>query len=58
MVRILTLPITNNRFFHMAEKHPGYRIFVLGAGFSIDAGLPLASELFSEVCKLIEQRYG
>jgi len=42
----------------MSNSHPGFRIFILGAGFSKLAGLPLASELFSEVLNLIEGRYG
>ena len=42
----------------MAESHPGYRIFFLGAGFSRPAGLPLATELFPLIQKNIEARYG
>jgi hypothetical protein len=42
----------------MPESHPGFRIFVLGAGFSRPAGLPLAMELFAEVHRSIELRYG
>lgn len=42
----------------MTERHPGFRIFVLGAGFSRPAGLPLATELFSEVRNRIEQHHG
>lgn len=42
----------------MAATHPGFRIFVIGAGFSRTAGLPLAFELFPEVQKRIELRYG
>ncbi len=42
----------------MAILHPGHRIFVVGAGFSRPAGLPLASELFSEVRRRIEDRHG
>ncbi|NNU45236.1 SIR2 family protein [Ramlibacter montanisoli] len=38
--------------------HPGFRIFVLGAGFSRPAGLPLASELFPLVKNSIEERHG
>lgn len=42
----------------MSEQHPGFRVFVIGAGFSRPAGLPLASELFSEVRNRIELRHG
>lgn len=42
----------------MVAPPPGFRIFVLGAGFSRPAGLPLAVELFSEVRNQIEQRHG
>jgi hypothetical protein len=42
----------------MDEAHPGFRIFVLGAGFSRPAGLPLGGELFTEVRKRIELRHG
>lgn len=42
----------------MDEAHPGFRIFVLGAGFSRSAGLPLGAELFTEVRKCIEFRHG
>jgi hypothetical protein len=42
----------------MAARHPGFRIFVLGAGFSRPAGLPLAAELFDEVKRRIEDQYG
>lgn len=42
----------------MPIAHPGFRIFVLGAGFSRPAGLPLAAELFSEVRSSVERRYG
>lgn len=30
-------------------SHPGFRIFIIGAGFSVPAGLPLASSLFKEI---------
>lgn len=40
------------------ETHPGYRIFVLGAGFSRPAGLPLATELYSLVRHYIRDVYG
>ena len=42
----------------MGNTHPGFRIFILGAGFSVPAGLPLASQLFSEVRSQIEMNYG
>lgn len=42
----------------MAEPHPGFRIFIIGAGFSKPAGLPLASELFEEVIEDIESHHG
>lgn len=42
----------------MTSAHPGFRIFVLGAGFSKPAGLPLASELYREVKRSIEARHG
>lgn len=42
----------------MATEHPGFRIFVLGAGFSKGAGLPLASELFPLVKASIESENG
>lgn len=42
----------------MREEHPGFRIFILGAGFSRPAGLPLANELFKEVRAQIERCYG
>ncbi|KXS32992.1 MAG: Uncharacterized protein AWT59_0919 [Candidatus Gallionella acididurans] len=42
----------------MTSVHPGLRIFVLGAGFSALARLPLATELFSEVRSHIEHLYG
>ncbi|WLD57729.1 SIR2 family protein [Salinispirillum sp. LH 10-3-1] len=42
----------------MSSDHPGFRIFVLGAGFSKPAGLPLASELYGEVKSAIEARHG
>ena len=35
----------------MANEHPGFRILVLGAGFSRLAGLPLGKELFADVQK-------
>lgn len=38
--------------------HPGFRIFILGAGFSRPAGLPLASALYPAVKSLIERKYG
>jgi hypothetical protein len=42
----------------MPNAHPGFRIFVLGAGFSRPAGLPLAADLYSLVKNEIEIRYG
>lgn len=42
----------------MTSAHPGFRIFVLGAGFSRKAGLPLASALLPRVKTAIEQRHG
>lgn len=42
----------------MTARHPGFRIFVLGAGFSRSAGLPLAAELFDEVKRRVERQYG
>lgn len=39
-------------------QHPGFRIFVLGAGFSRPAGLPLATELFPAVRARIEGQHG
>lgn len=42
----------------MSKAHPGFRIFVLGAGFSRPAGLPLGPELFPEVLCRIRRRYG
>ena len=42
----------------MSNSHPGFRIIILGAGFSKLAGLPLASELFTEVVNTIESQHG
>jgi hypothetical protein len=42
--------------WRMPVTHPGFRIFVLGAGFSRLAGLPLANELFALIKDWIEQR--
>ncbi|NVK41352.1 MAG: SIR2 family protein [Oceanospirillaceae bacterium] len=42
----------------MTDKHPGFRIFVLGAGFSKLAGLPLASELYPLTLQAIEKEWG
>lgn len=39
-------------------QHPGFRIFILGAGFSRPAGLPVATELYPAVKALIEDQYG
>jgi hypothetical protein len=38
----------------MEKVHPGCRVFILGAGFSRPAGLPLALELFPEIRRRIE----
>lgn len=38
--------------------HPGFRIFILGAGFSKLAGLPLGAQLYPEVIRQIRNRYG
>jgi hypothetical protein len=38
-------------------KHIGFRIYILGAGFSRPAGLPIATELFPAVRSAIERRY-
>lgn len=40
------------------SEHPGFRIFILGAGFSRPAGLPVASELYPLVRQHIISRYG
>ena len=42
----------------MSVEHPGFRIFVLGAGFSKPAGLPLGHELFPKIASEIRNRYG
>jgi SIR2-like domain len=39
-------------------QHPGFRIFILGAGFSRPAGLPVATELYPAVKALIEGQHG
>jgi hypothetical protein len=41
-----------------ADAHPGFRIYVLGAGFSKPAGLPVASELYPLVRQHIIDRHG
>ena len=46
------------RFLDMSAAHPGFRIFILGAGFSRHAGLPLGSELFAAVRRKIENGWG
>lgn len=38
--------------------HPGFRIFLLGAGFSRPAGLPVATELYPAVKGFIESQHG
>lgn len=40
------------------SQHPGFRIFVLGAGFSVPAGLPLAAGLFQVIKQQIEAILG
>ena len=56
------IDITNNKIINrkddVVENNKGYRMFVIGAGFSVPAGLPMASELFSEVRSRIEMNYG
>ena len=42
----------------MTAEYPRFRKFVLGAGFSQLAGLPLANELFTEVRRRIESCNG
>jgi len=42
----------------LGKEHPGFRIFVLGAGFSVPAGLPTAAELYPEVVKRVERLHG
>ena len=43
----------------MSKEVPrGFRIFVIGAGFSVPAGLPLASDLYRLVKESIENAYG
>lgn len=41
-----------------SPDHPGFRIFVVGAGFSRPAGLPIASELYPLVRQYILERHG
>ena len=41
-----------------STAHPGFRLFVLGAGFSRPAGLPLATELYAAVRTSILARHG
>lgn len=53
---LLVAPILNSS--EMALQHPGFRIFILGSGFSKPAGLPLASELFRLVKRSIETKHG
>lgn len=54
----LYTPAGEKVVFKMSNSHPGFRIFIIGAGFSKLAGLPLASELFRKVVDAIEIRYG
>lgn len=42
----------------MVSEHPGFRIFILGAGFSKLAGLPLGSQLYPKVIHEIRTTYG
>lgn len=43
----------------MSKEVPrGFRIFIIGAGFSVPAGLPLASDLYRLVKESIENAYG
>lgn len=42
----------------MPSEHPGFRVFILGAGFSRLAGLPLATELYTLVRQSIENEHG
>src|SRR5450830_384202 len=35
-----------------------FRIFIIGAGFSVHAGLPLGAQLFELVLEKIHHRYG
>lgn len=37
---------------------PRFRIFIIGAGFSVHAGLPLGEQLFEHVREFIRVRYG
>lgn len=41
-----------------SSVHPGFRIYILGAGFSKPAGLPLATELYPLVRESIVYRHG
>jgi hypothetical protein len=41
-----------------SADHPGFRIFVIGAGFSRPAGLPIASELYPLVRQHVLERHG
>lgn len=41
----------------MNTSHPGFRIFILGAGFSQPAGIPTATELFDEVRRYIQYNF-
>lgn len=40
------------------HTHPGFRLFFLGAGFSVPAGLPLANDLYRQVIDTIENEVG
>src|SRR5690554_7423557 len=53
------MDIARNKEVEVLDKeHPGFRIFVLGAGFSVPAGLPTAAELYPEVVKRVERLHG
>ncbi|WP_127559707.1 SIR2 family protein [Saccharospirillum alexandrii] len=43
---------------NQVSQHPGLRIFVLGAGFSVPAGLPLAAGLFQSIKRRVEAIHG
>ena len=39
----------------MPSEHPGFRVFILGAGFSRLAGLPLATELYTRMTQALNR---
>lgn len=58
-LRQVAVDISKNREgARLNKEHPGFRIFVLGAGFSVPAGLPTAAELYPEVVKRVELLHG